>query len=370
MASKQPTPLVLDLSHHNTVTSFADVFSAGIRGVILKSSQGSTSVDKTYAQRRKDARWAGLLTGAYHFCDSSNVKNQVSNFLRAADPDDATLLAVDWEPNGRWTMTLDQVKEFLQLVYEKTGQVPVLYSGNLVKETLSGRPDPVLSRHRLWIAQYGAKAVLPPGWDNYWLWQYAEKGKIAGLGDSFVDFNHFGGKNLAEEWVCRTAKNVVELNPTKLAPNMIPNGAGGAIAGVTAAVKGAVTGEAFPIPAADPPKDAPKLPNPQELTFTDKAVTKRDLIPVSRKAKMLNLLTRKWQVLIGLVSLDKIMQAMDVAKDTRTQVESFCDDHKTAIYLTIAITSVMGISYIWKCLAEDVNEGRAVASGSVTPPQG
>ena len=38
---------VIDLSHHNTVTSFQDAKAAGILGVIHKATEGTIFVDAT-----------------------------------------------------------------------------------------------------------------------------------------------------------------------------------------------------------------------------------------------------------------------------------------------------------------------------------
>jgi lysozyme len=199
-------PVVTDLSHWNGAIDFAKVKASGILGVINKATQGTGNVDKTYAKRRKEAAKAGLLWGAYHFADASDVKKQVAHFLKHAAPDANTLLALDWEPNGKSTMLLDQAKEFCKLVYEATGQRPVIYSGNLIKEVLATRPDPFLSKHRLWLAQYGPKAKLPPGFDKYWLWQYTGDGignephSLPGVSSKVCDLNVFGGSDLAKEW--------------------------------------------------------------------------------------------------------------------------------------------------------------------------
>lgn len=236
---------------------------SGIRGIIHKASEGAAIVDKTYAKRRKDAVAAGLLWGSYHFGDNSTVKTQVANFLRAADPDDTTLLALDWEPagtGGRRTMSLDQAKEWLALVHEKTGQMPLLYSGSTIKEVLQGRPDPFLSQHRLWLCHYNAKPVLPVGFEKFWLHQYTGDGSgpephtVSGIKDKGLDLNVFGGSNLAKEWVCKLPRNVVALNPAPL------NGAASGPAGAFDAVP------ADPVPVPSPKrgtvqtiKDSPSL---------------------------------------------------------------------------------------------------------------
>lgn len=206
------TPDVVDLSHHNRVSSLARVRKAGIRGVIHKATQGRSFVDSKFAGRRE---WAGettdLLWGAYHFGTGDNVSAQVNHFLSVAKPDGKTLLALDYEPNPAGsTMTLSQARQFLKLVYEQVRQRPVLYSGHLLKQELKGKPDLFLAQHRLWLAQYGPKAVCPPGWGKYWLWQWTGDGigmkphTVDGVIDKGVDLNVFGGKNLKTEWAQKT----------------------------------------------------------------------------------------------------------------------------------------------------------------------
>ena len=225
--AKAMVPLVVDLSHHNEVEDWGKVYASGIRGVIHKATQGATYKDPTYTERRAAAKAAGLLWGTYHFADGSDVTKQVENFLSVAGTDPDTLLALDYEPNGKNTMSLVQAKQFLQMVYDKTGQRPVLYSGNLLKEGLKKKADPFFSSHRLWLAQYGPKAKLPNGFTSYWLWQYTGDGigslphSIDGIKGSGIDLNVFGGTDLAAEWGHR---------PAKAAPAPIPERANATIA--------------------------------------------------------------------------------------------------------------------------------------------
>lgn len=200
---------VLDLSVHNEVRDLHATRASGVRGIIHKATEGVGFVDRKYAERRKMAKDAGLLWGAYHFANNSPVAAQVEHFLRVADPDENTLLCLDLEDNkrasGNYTMSFDQAKEFCQLVFEKTGQRPVIYSGNLLKEYLRGRPDAFIARHRLWLAQYSARAVLPPGFKSYWLWQFSGDGwggygTIPGIPTRGIDVNVFGGVDLEKEW--------------------------------------------------------------------------------------------------------------------------------------------------------------------------
>lgn len=245
---------VVDLSQHNTVKDFRLVKNAGIKGIINKATEGSGFVDRTFASRKVAARDAGLLFGAYCFGTAAPVRAQVDLFLRTINYDDKMLICLDWEPYKSNTMSLASAKEWLRLVYEETGQRPVLYSGNLVKERGAG--DPFLTQHRLWLAQYAPRPQLPRGWDKYFLWQnsgdgWGGYGNIPGIETKGIDCNVFGGDNIEAEWAGRpqdrrepvpepAAPIVVNTTPSVAAA--APSGAsGGADAGASGGILSKLT---------------------------------------------------------------------------------------------------------------------------------
>jgi lysozyme len=215
-----PTPIVADIYHGDVVTSFEEAYKDGIRGIIHKATQGATLQDKKYKARQPQAIDADLLWGAYHFGTGEDVDDQVSNFLDTVGDTKGILLALDFEanPNGK-TMSLKQARQFLEAVYDKTGQRPVLYSGNLIKEQLEDDSDGFWGKHRLWLCQYGPKAKLPDAWDSYWLWQYTGDGVgpdphgVRGIqGD--VDLNAYDGSedDLKAQWTGVSADTPVSTN--------------------------------------------------------------------------------------------------------------------------------------------------------------
>ncbi len=161
-----PALLVVDMFHGTDVASFADAKNAGLVGIIHKASQGATSADSRYAQRRDPARQAGLLWGAYHFATGEPVDAQIENFMSAAAPDGDTLMALDFEPNGGagGTMSLSQARDFLGKLGDRLGRKPVIYSGALVKEQLGDAVDAFFGAHRLWLAQYGPTPRVQRSW--------------------------------------------------------------------------------------------------------------------------------------------------------------------------------------------------------------
>jgi len=165
---------VVDVYHGDRVSSFKKAADFGIWGIIHKATTGATGKDAKYPTRRKLASDAALLWGAYHWGTKADVAKQVKNFLDFAEPDQNTLVALDYERTGGNTMTLDQAREFLTRIEEQLRRKAVIYSGDLIKTRLGNRKDPFFGAHRLWLAHYNVHPVVQRSWDKYWLWQYTD----------------------------------------------------------------------------------------------------------------------------------------------------------------------------------------------------
>lgn len=205
-----PKPIVVDIYHDNKVTSFPAAYASGIRGVIHKASQAKA--DPLYAKRRVQAVNAGMLWGAYHFNTGEKAARQVDRFFSAAEPDENTRMALDYETN---VMPFATMIEFLQIADEKLGRRITLYSGNRIKETVihaSQADRDFLALHPFWLAQYGPRAVLldadkkPLPWQWYDLWQFAADGvphinRIPGM-EPKVDVSAYDGteQELIDGW--------------------------------------------------------------------------------------------------------------------------------------------------------------------------
>ena len=169
---------VVDISHHNRVTSFAKARDAGIVGVILKATQGTVYVDPTFATNRRRARDAGLLVGAYHFGIAGDPLAQAEHLVDTAGRDALLVLDFEGNPQGH-DMSLLEAEHFVHHIHTLTGRYPGLYSGHTIKEALvrAGITSPTqteLSQCWLWIAQYSAAPLIPKIWSNWTLWQYTD----------------------------------------------------------------------------------------------------------------------------------------------------------------------------------------------------
>ena len=203
---------VTDIYRGDNVTSFATAKANGLIGVIHKATTGRTGKDPMYKRRRTAAQAAGLLWGAYHWGTAVDVDRQIDNFLGWAEPDDSTLVALDYEKTSGNQMTLNQARDFLHKLAQRLGRKPVLYCGGLLKDQLGHTHDAFLGSHRLWLAHYSATPVPQASWNNYWLWQYTDGGSngpapktvpgIPGNSAGRLDCDHYDGTaaRLAQDW--------------------------------------------------------------------------------------------------------------------------------------------------------------------------
>jgi lysozyme len=193
---------------HGDLTDLAKVQKQeGIVAVIHKATQGADFTDKSYSARKKAARDLGLLWGAYHFGTAANVEAQVEHFLSTADVDDKMLIALDFEedPHGP-DMTINQARDFVELIEEKVGRFPVIYGANLLRDALGTTIDPLLRKCPLWYARFREVPIgIPPTFKNFTLHQFTD-GHFGpephNTGGRPCDRNRFAGteKQLKDQW--------------------------------------------------------------------------------------------------------------------------------------------------------------------------
>jgi lysozyme len=169
---------VIDLSHHNTITDLAATKADGIVGIIFKATQGVKFVDPKYQQVRKQALELGFLWGAYHFGTAADPVAQADHFLTIAQPDEKTLITLDFEANpldAANSMSLDQADMFIQHIRTKTGRFPVFYTGAwYINPFLKVTTTSLAAQCPLWIAAYASKPPVPRLWETWTLWQYTD----------------------------------------------------------------------------------------------------------------------------------------------------------------------------------------------------
>ena len=182
MSTVQGLNVVIDLSHFNIVTSFPNIKSAGIVGIIHKATQSTNWSDPTYAARKPQALAAGLWWGAYHFGTNADGAEQARWFLSVVNPGPNDLLALDFEENPQSQMTIAQAEQFVTEVFTQTGRYPGFYSDALAGNMLGNNKSAILANCWFWRAEYGASApTVPPTWSTWTMWQYTQTGPVNGV---------------------------------------------------------------------------------------------------------------------------------------------------------------------------------------------
>src|SRR5262245_58339499 len=202
--------MVIDLSHWNTVADWSKIKPSGIIGVIHKATEGSSYVDDKYYGRQKGALEQGLLWGAYHFLRPGDMHQQVEHFCDTVG--DIDLYAADHEDSS---VSLNDLKEFLEAVYDMTGKRPVIYSGHVIKEQVGSKTDDFLGQHLLWLAQYSSSPSWPTKiWPTWWIWQHTDQGSCPGVSGA-CDMNYYDGapEDLAADWIGAEPEPAPEPEP-------------------------------------------------------------------------------------------------------------------------------------------------------------
>lgn len=207
--------VVVDLSHHNPEPDWAKLKAGGVVGVILKATEGTTYVDKTFAPRRERALASGLKVGSYHFLKHGSAEAQMAHYLDTVGPERGERVCIDYEDTA---CTLDDLLAAVEaLVRQPLNLQIAVYSGHLIKEHLGNRRDEFLAQFTsLWIAQYtnaGSPSWPTATWPVWSLWQFTDKATVQGI-SAPVDGNRFNGSaENAAAWIGPADAQPVPTSP-------------------------------------------------------------------------------------------------------------------------------------------------------------
>lgn len=183
----------IDVSHNQGLIDWFKVKQdvSKPEGVYIKSSQGVGYKDPMFDTNSFMAHQNGLKVGYYHFAslnshnvlqDSADEANYFASVIAKAPKPDLPL-ALDVETNDSQLASVEVLKwitNFIATLATKGYTDVVIYSYSSFLDQNLPHPH-TLGSHKLWLAAYTPKAVIPKGWANYWLWQYSQEGKVAGI---------------------------------------------------------------------------------------------------------------------------------------------------------------------------------------------
>jgi GH25 family lysozyme M1 (1,4-beta-N-acetylmuramidase) len=194
------TEQFVDISNFNTVMSWADYRKWSSR-IALKTTEGTSYTDPTYAANRANAKAAGIQSlWHYHFArpDTGNNPVNEANFQRSVIGEIGAndLVVLDFEVNDS-RATAEWAYQFLaQQEQSYPGQVAIYASTAYILERLQ---DPRLSVFKLWLASWtydpASRPACPSPWTNYIALQYSDRATVPGIAGS-VDADIFLGESL------------------------------------------------------------------------------------------------------------------------------------------------------------------------------
>lgn len=210
----------IDISKWQPYINLADV---PCDFVIVKATQGTSYVSKTFSNQIKQAEKLGKYLGIYHYASSGGAIAEAEHFLNTIhDYIGKAILVLDWEGEQNANFgNPGYAKAWLEYVKSKTGILPFIYMSKSVCRQYAWD-----NTYPLWCAQY--KNNNPTGYqDDPWtdtkgfgawydckILQYSSHGQLPGY-DGNLDLNK--AFITGQEWQMyasgQMAKDVSDFHP-------------------------------------------------------------------------------------------------------------------------------------------------------------
>ena len=185
----------IDVSHHQGAIDWAAVRSGDVAFAFIKATEGGDFVDPQFERNWRESARYGLARGAYHFFSlCRDAETQAQNFLGTVPRDPSGLPAVvDLEFGGNCSKrpaestVCAEVGHFVERVEAALEKPMILYATD---EFLAAH-ESCLPKRDLWV-----RAILFSPSRPWVLWQFANRGRVAGITGS-VDLDVFHGDRAA-----------------------------------------------------------------------------------------------------------------------------------------------------------------------------
>lgn len=172
----------IDISHYQKNIDWDKV---DVDFAILKCTESVNYKDETFQGKREECRKRGIVVGAYHFARGGDVIKEAQFFLESlGEIKEGEFLALDWEIHH--SNPVGWCKDFLDIVYQKTGIRPLIYLNESTVNSYDWSPV-VKGNYGLWIAKYGTNDGTMQSdpkmgkWAFISIWQYTSEGRANGI---------------------------------------------------------------------------------------------------------------------------------------------------------------------------------------------
>ncbi|MCD8292121.1 MAG: glycoside hydrolase family 25 protein [Prevotella sp.] len=188
----------IDISHYQGDIDWellrnAMIEKCPIRFVLIKATEGTSSIDPKFEDNFTQSREYGFIRGAYHFwSNKSSARDQAYFFLnnvKLTAGDLPPVLDVEHKPKDVSVEDFQRdILTWLHIVEDKYHVKPILYTYYKFKNEYLNTE--VFDDYPYWIAHYYVDEIE---YNGAWkFWQHTDAGRLPGI-KGYVDFNIYNG---------------------------------------------------------------------------------------------------------------------------------------------------------------------------------
>ena len=220
----------VDVSVFQGTVDWTKVKAAGIDFAFARVSDGTGTLDTTFAANWKGMQAAGIVRGVYQFFEPGEdpvmQADLVMSQVKAAGGFEAGDLppVMDMEVTGGQTDATIQanMQSWLTEIETTYGRNAVIYTNESTSTHFGGK----FTAYPLWVASWGGTCpTMPDGFTVWEFWQYADTGTISGITGA-VDHDEFNGSlSDLQAWANPTPPSDGGTPPSDAGTVMIDSGA-------------------------------------------------------------------------------------------------------------------------------------------------
>ncbi|HSQ65777.1 MAG TPA: GH25 family lysozyme [Polyangiaceae bacterium] len=188
----------VDVYEGQGTIDWTSVKGAGIDFAITRVSDGTAYPDSTFEANWVGIQKAGMVRGLYQFFrpDVDPIAQADLMFSKLAKAgglqsgDLPPVLDVEVTDGLSASQVQTAMKKWLAYVQQKTGRTPMIYTAAFMSSTIGTG----FSSYPLWVANFGATCpLMPSGWTDWVIFQYADHGTVAGIPGTGADMDEYNG---------------------------------------------------------------------------------------------------------------------------------------------------------------------------------